>query len=142
MFGRFFKIPLVRWVPRRLAWIIKSWLRTGKNRSSPPEVILRKDVLKICSKFTREHPCWSAISINLQSNFIEITLWRGCSPVNLLHIFRILFPKKTAGWLLLWKLSNTFETYESISSFAWCLMQLGKIVAEFLLFFTRNALTL
>ena len=37
----------------------------------------------------------------LQSNFIEITLRHGCSPVNLLHIFRTLFPKNTSGWLLL-----------------------------------------
>ena len=27
------------------------------------------------------------ISINLQSKFIEVTLWHGCSPVDLLHIF-------------------------------------------------------
>ena len=25
----------------------------------------------------------------------------GCSPVNLLHNFRIPFPKNTSGWLLL-----------------------------------------
>ena len=36
-------------------------------RSSHPEVFLRKAVLKICSKFTGEHPCWSAISIKLQN---------------------------------------------------------------------------
>ena len=35
------------------------------------------------------------------SNFIEITLWHGCSPVSLLHIFRTLFPRNTSGWLLL-----------------------------------------
>ena len=28
-----------------------------KNRSSPPEVFLGKTVLKICNKFTGEHPC-------------------------------------------------------------------------------------
>ena len=33
--------------------------------SSPPEVFLRKDVLKICSKFTGEPPSRSAISISL-----------------------------------------------------------------------------
>ena len=38
---------------------------------------------------------------DLQSNFIEITLQHGCSPVNLLHIFRILLPKSTSGGLLL-----------------------------------------
>ena len=57
-------------------------------RSSPPEVFLGKGVLKLCIKFTREHPCQSVISINLLCNFIEITLRHGCSPVNLLHIFR------------------------------------------------------
>ena len=31
-------------------------------RSSRPEVLLGKGVLKICSKFTGEHPCQSAIS--------------------------------------------------------------------------------
>ena len=36
----------------------------------------------------------------LQSNFIEITLRRGCSPVNSLQIFRISFPKNISGGLL------------------------------------------
>ena len=35
--------------------------------SSHPEVFLGKGVLKICSKFTGEHPCRSAISIKLQN---------------------------------------------------------------------------
>ena len=56
--------------------------------SSAPEVFLGKGVLKIYSKFTVEHPCRSVISIKLLCNFIEITLRHGCSPVNLLHIFR------------------------------------------------------
>ena len=34
-------------------------------------------------------------------NFIEIALRHGCSPVNLLHIFRKPFPKNTSGRLLL-----------------------------------------
>ena len=33
------------------------------DRSSPSKVFLREGVLKICSKFTGEHPCRSAISI-------------------------------------------------------------------------------
>ena len=41
-----------------------------KCTSSHPEVFLRKGVLKMCSKFTGEHPCRSAISIKLQSNFV------------------------------------------------------------------------
>ena len=77
----------------------KDILRT-KDTSSQPEVFLKKGVLKICSKFTWEHPCWSVISIKLQSNFIEIALQHGCSPVNLLYIFRIPSLKNTSGQLL------------------------------------------
>ena len=68
--------------------------------SSHPDVFLGKGVLKIWSKFTGEHPNWSVISIKLQSKFIEITLQHGCSPVNLLHIFRTPFLKNTS-WRLL-----------------------------------------
>ena len=39
-------------------------------RSSHQEVFLEKGVLKVCSKFTGEHTCRSAISIKLQRNFI------------------------------------------------------------------------
>ena len=68
-------------------------------RTSHLEVFLKKYVLKVCSKFTGEHPCQSAISIKLQSNFIEITFRHGCSPVNLLLISRTPFLKNTSGWL-------------------------------------------
>ena len=57
--------------------------------------------LKICSKFTGQHACRSVISIKLQSNFIEITFRHGCSPVNLMYIFRTAFPMNTCRWLLL-----------------------------------------
>ena len=50
-------------------------------------------VLKICCKFTGLHPCRSAISIKLQSNFIEITLRHVCSPVNLLDFSEHVFVK-------------------------------------------------
>ena len=69
--------------------------------SSRPEVLLEKGVLKICRKFTGQNLCRSVIVIKVQSNFIEITFWHGCSPVNLLHIFRTTFSNNTSGWLLL-----------------------------------------
>ena len=59
----------------------------GYRRSCHSEGFLRKGVLIICSKFTGEHSCRSVISIKLQSNFIEIALWDGCSPVNSLNTF-------------------------------------------------------
>ena len=52
------------------------------HRNSHPEVFLEKGVLKICSKFMGGL-CRSVISIKLQS-----TLRHGCSPLNLLQIFR------------------------------------------------------
>ena len=70
-------------------------------RSGSPKVFLEKDVLKICNKFTGEHPCRNAISIKLPSNFIVIALWHGCSALNLLYIFRKPFARNTSGRLLL-----------------------------------------
>ena len=61
----------------------------------------RPEVFLISSKFTGEHPCRIVISIKLLCNFIKITLRHGCSPVHLLHISRIPFPKNTFGRLLL-----------------------------------------
>ena len=61
-------------------------------------MFLRKDVLKMCSKFTGDHPCRSAISIKL---LIEIALRHGYSPENLVHIFRTPFLNNTSGRLLL-----------------------------------------
>ena len=69
-------------------------------------MFLGKGAPKICSKFTGEHPCRSAISIKLQSNFIEITFQHGCPLVNLLHIFRTPFPKNIYGRLLLFVLTR------------------------------------
>ena len=74
--------------------------------SSHPEVFFGKGTLKICSKFTGEHPWRSAISIKLLCNLIEMTLRHGWSPANLLHIFRAPFPKKTSDKLLLKSWSN------------------------------------
>ena len=52
----------------------------SNDRSSPPEMFSWKGVLKICSKFTVEHPCWSVISIKLQicCIFLEYLFLRTC----------------------------------------------------------------
>ena len=99
--------------------VAKFYFLHWKYRSSPPGVVLGKGVLKICNKFTREHPCRSVISIKLQSSFIEITLRHGCSPVNLLHIFRTHFYKNTSGGLLLGMEANknTLKHYKGKDTF-------------------------
>ena len=54
------------------------------------QVFLQRALPNICRKFTGEHPCQSVVSIML-SNFINITLWHGCSLASLLHVFRTAF---------------------------------------------------
>ena len=89
-----------KWSPNKLVVLQQQRCIETTVRSSHSEVFLGKGVLKICSKFTGEHPCRSMISIKLLC-FIEITLRHKCSPVNLLHIFRTPFLKNASGWLLL-----------------------------------------
>ena len=75
--------------------------RLTSTRSNLPYVFLTKDVLKICSIFTGTiMPKRDLIWIKSLC-FIKITLGHGCSPVNLLHIFRTPFSKNTSGGLLL-----------------------------------------
>ena len=88
---KMFKI--VRWSFTEGTDLLK---RLRQVKSSPPDVFLGKDVLKICTKFTGRHPCWGAISVKLLSKLIEIKLWHRCSVVNLKHIFRIPFSKNTS----------------------------------------------
>ena len=71
------------------------------STSCRPQLFFEKYVLKICSKFTGEHPFQNVISVKLPRNFIEVTLRHGFSRVNLLHIYRTTFLKNTYGWLLL-----------------------------------------
>ena len=94
--------------------ILENFMCIGKNRSKLSEVFFRKGLPKICSKFTGEWRCQSAIQAKLLCSFIKIALWHGCSPANLLHIFRIPFPKSTSGRLLLKK--ETFCTCGHLQS--------------------------
>ena len=72
------------------------------SKAALSEVFWEKGVLKICKKFTGQHPCRSTISIKLQkSSFIKNAFRYGCSPVKMLHIFRTPFPKNSSGGLLL-----------------------------------------
>ena len=53
-----------------------------------------------------------------KSDFIEITLRHGYSPMNLLHTFRTPFTKNTSERLLLkMKLENSDFTYEKYETF-------------------------
>ena len=87
--------------------------------SSPPEVFLGKGVLKYAAKLQE--------STHAEVWFIEITFRHGCSPVNLLHIFRTSFLKNTPGDLLLiWQPVNAFTLCNELISF--CLILFGSIL--------------
>ena len=81
------------WKPLPMFW---AWLQMCMW-SNRPEIFFGKGVLKICNKVTGEQPCQSVILIKLLSKFIEITLWHGCSLVNLLHDFRTTFWRTPLG---------------------------------------------
>ena len=102
--------------PRLITFLVLSVILRSMLRSTRPEVFLGKNVLKICSKFTVEHPCRSAISTKFLCNFIEITLRHGCSPVNLQHIFRTTFLKNTSGRLFLYAGDNTLKSKRELAT--------------------------
>ena len=62
------------------------------------------------------------------SNFIKITLWHGCSPVYLMHIFRILFPKKTSGGLFLENVVSFCSTNIPVANGVGCIIVKKSIV--------------
>ena len=74
---------------------ISGYIHSNEKQNQPPVVFCKK----WCSeKFRRiqKQPFRGVLC-----NFIEITLWHGCSPVNLQHIFGTPFTKNTSGLLLL-----------------------------------------
>ena len=70
-------------------------------QKQPSVDVLTKRCSKNIQQIYRRHPCQNLISIKLLCNFIEITLPHGCSPLDLLHIFRTPFPKNSSGGLFL-----------------------------------------
>ena len=79
-------------------------LRKQSKKLGHSEAAVRGVLKKRCSEkmqqIYRRAPMTKCNFNQFSSNFIEITLWHGCSPVNLLHIFRTSFLKNTSGWLL------------------------------------------
>ena len=78
----------------------KSWEKLFVSiQTQPSRGVLKKKSSQNMHQIFRKFQ--SLISIRLLWNFIEITLEYGCSPVNLLLIFRTPFHRNTSGELLL-----------------------------------------
>ena len=73
----------------------------------------------------------------MPSNFIAITLRHGCSPANLLHIFRTTFLKNTSGWLRIKK-----ETLALVFSYEFCEIFKNTFFTDHLWTTTSNCLLL
>ena len=69
------------------------------SQDNPEAAIQRCSVEKMFWKYAAD--LQENTPTKLLCNFIEIALPYGCSPVNLLHIFRKTFPKNTSERLLL-----------------------------------------
>ena len=68
-------------------------------QKQPSRVVLKKRCSENMQQVYRRAPMPKCDFNKVACNFIEITLWHGCSPVNLLHIFRTPFLKSTSGRL-------------------------------------------
>ena len=79
-----------------LLWLLK-------NGSSPPEVFLRKDILKTSSKFTGEHPCQSVKQLywNRTLAWVFSCTLACVFSCKFAAYSQKTFPKNTFGWLLL-----------------------------------------
>ena len=89
---------------------IVSWNNFRYIQKQPPRRVLKKRCSQNMQQIYRRTPMPKCDfnKVGLLCNFIEITLWHGCSPVNLLHIFRTPFTKNTSGRLLLYIKLNQF----------------------------------
>ena len=87
----------IRWFYRWESFA-KSYLNASHAdiQKQPAGGVSRKSCLENMQQIYRRAPM-----PKLLCNFIEITLQHGCSPGNLLHIFRTPFLKNTSAWLLL-----------------------------------------
>ena len=63
----------------------------------PSRSVLRKRCSENMQQFYKRTPIPKCDSNKVALHFIEITLCHGCSPVNLLNIFRTLFPQYSSG---------------------------------------------
>ena len=81
------------------------WLLTNNMNNhcqkEPFRGVLRKRCSENMQQIYRRIPVQKCDFNKVANNFIEIKLWHGCSPINLLHIFRTPFPKNTSEGLLL-----------------------------------------
>ena len=91
----------------------------------PPRGVLKKSVLKICSKLTGKHPCWIVISIKLvfsckfvvyfQKTFSQQQLWVAASELGLSCTLQTVHRKSIVPTTL-WRLTLLTKLIQSRTS--------------------------
>ena len=76
-------------------------------RSSRPEVICKKGVLRNFIKFTGKHKCQRRLFFNKVAGLGAFFLKKRCFPVNFVKFLRKPFYREYLGWLLLAMNSRT-----------------------------------
>ena len=91
---------------KRINQVEKNIFISRIYRSNPPDVFSGEDVLRNMQQIYRTASMLKCDFNKVVKQLFDLqlywnTLRHGCSPVNLQHIFRTLFTKKTYGGLLL-----------------------------------------
>ena len=76
-----------------LSQLLQIFSYSSCDQKQPSRGVLKKRCSETMQQIYRRIP--------MLCNFIEITVWHGCSPVNLLHISKTPFYRNTSGELLL-----------------------------------------
>ena len=91
-------------------WESISILISSKTRSSRPEVLCKKGVLRSFAKFTGKHLCQSLLFNKVADlrpvTLLEKRLWHRCFPVNFVWFLRTPLFTEHLWWLLLKDLSG------------------------------------
>ena len=92
-----------------------TWIPVQKQSSGG---VLRKRCSENMRQTYRRTPMPKCDFNKVAKQLIEIAVRHGCSPVNLLHIFRTPYPKNTSEWLLLPVLHSLrfFTTWPAFSA--------------------------
>ena len=89
-----------KWNMRKCSLLV-SWGGKAKGQKQPFRGVLRKKCFENMQQIYKRTSMSKCDFNEVFCSLTEITLRHGCSPVNLLYIFRIPFPKNTSEQLLL-----------------------------------------
>ena len=110
---RALRIFYIKFFPWRCSFHDIHFVKSWHSQKQPSRVVLKKRCSENMQQIYRRTPMPKFLC-----NFIEIALRHGCSLVNLLRIFRTLFPRNTSRWLFLHSVNVILENRKRFSGFS------------------------